>query len=99
MTTPVKLWRRQKDTASLIGQKGKLLQWTIIRIPSKSFASKAPYPVVNVEMENKKKMIGQLVDWQKEDLTTGREVITVLRRHFTQDKESVIPYIIKFKPT
>jgi len=99
MTTPVKLWRRQKDTTSLIGKKGKILQWTMIRVPSKSFASQAPYPVVIVEMENKKNMIGQLVDWQKEDLKNGREIITVLRRHATQDKESVIPYIIKFKPT
>src|SRR5437588_75901 len=98
ITTPVKLWRRQKNTASLIGKKGKIVQWTIIRVPSKSFASQAPYPVVIVAMETGENMMGQLVDYEKKDIQNGREVVMVLRRHVTEDKESVIPYIIKFKP-
>ena len=98
ITTPVKLWRRQKNTASLIGKKGKIVQWTIIRVPSKSFASQAPYPVVIVAMEIGENMMGQLVDYEKKDIQNGRQVVMVLRRHVTEDKESVIPYIIKFKP-
>jgi len=97
-TSPVKLWRRQKNTASLIGKKGKILQWTVIRVPAKSFSNQAPYPVIIVKMESGENMIGQLVDWQKEDLHKGREVITVLRRHRIEDHESVIPYVTKFRP-
>ena len=52
ITTPVKLWRRQKQTASLIGQKGEIVEWTIIRTPPKSFVQEAPYPVVIVRLEN-----------------------------------------------
>ncbi|EKD84598.1 MAG: hypothetical protein ACD_38C00188G0001, partial [uncultured bacterium] len=37
ITSPVKLWRRQKSASSLIGKKGKILHWTIIRVPAKSF--------------------------------------------------------------
>ena len=96
--SPVKLWRRQKSTASLIGQHGKILHWTIIRVPAKSFANQAPYPVVIVKLTSGEKMIGQLVDWQKDDLYSGREVVAVLRKHHVEDKESIIPYIIKFKP-
>lgn len=96
--TPVKQWRRQKQTASLIGKTGILLQWTIIRVPAKSFTKEAPYPVIIVQLENKKKMIGQLVDYSTSDLTSGRKVVAVLRRTVPEDAESLIPYTIKFKP-
>lgn len=98
ITTPVKQWRRQKDVASVIGKTGKLLHWTIIRTPAKSFGKEAPYPVVIVEMEGKKRMIGQLVDWEQKDLATNKTVIAVLRRLRTDDTEGIISYTIKFKP-
>ncbi len=97
-TSPVKLWRRHKNSAFLIGKKGKILQWTTIRIPAKSFSDQAPYPVVIVKMQSGENMIGQLVDWQEKDLMTGREVVSVLRRLRTEEKEDVIYYHIKFKP-
>ena len=98
ITTPVKLWRRQKDVASLIGVKGKILNWTIIRVPTKTFANEAPYPVVIVELANKEKMVGQLVDWEDKDLKKGKIVSGVLRKSFAGDSESVIAYTLKFKP-
>ena len=76
ITTPVKLWRRQKDTAAVIGKTGVILQWTIIRIPPRSFVQEAPYPVVIVSLGNGKKMIGQLVDYEEKDLIKGRKVVT-----------------------
>ena len=97
-TSPVKLWRRHKNVSTLIGKKGKILLWTIIRIPAKSFMDQAPYPVVIVKMQSGENMIGQLVDWQEKDLMTGRDVVSVLRRLRTEEKEDVIYYNIKFKP-
>lgn len=97
-TSPVKLWRRQKNTAALIGKKGEILQWTMIRVPAKSFMDQAPYPVVIVRMQNGENMIGQLVDWQEKDLTIGKEVIAVLRRLRTEGKDDIIYYNIKFRP-
>jgi uncharacterized OB-fold protein len=98
VTSPVKLWRRQGDTAALIGKKGRILNWTIIRVPAKSFMDQAPYPVVIVKMENGKNMIGQLVDWQQEDLAAGKKVVSVLRKLRTEQQEDVIYYNIKFRP-
>ena len=98
ITTPVKLWRRQKNVTSLIGKRGKILQWTLIRIPPKSFMDQAPYPVVIVKMQNGENMIGQLVDWQEKDLIIGKEVVSVLRRLRTEEREDIIYYNIKFKP-
>ena len=97
ITTPVKLWRRQKDTAAVIGKIGVILQWTIIRIPPRSFVQEAPYPVVIIKM-NGKNAIGQLVDWDSSDLVKGRKVVAVLRKLFPENPESVIAYVIKFKP-
>ena len=98
ITTPVKLWRRQKDVASLIGKEATLVQWTIIRTPPKSFIKEAPYPVVIVQLQTGKKMIGQLVDWQESDLVKGKKVVAVLRKLFPDSPESIITYTIKFKP-
>ncbi len=98
VTSPVKLWRRQKNTSTLIGKRGKILLWTIIRIPAKSFVDQAPYPVVIVKMQDGENMIGQLVDWQDKDLVIGREVVAVLRRLRTEGIEDVLYYHIKFKP-
>ena len=97
-TSPVKLWRRQKKSSSLIGKKGRILLWTIIRVPGKSFTDQAPYPVVIVKMQNGENMIGQLVDWQEKDLRVGQEVVSVLRRLRTEGQEDIIYYNIKFKP-
>jgi uncharacterized OB-fold protein len=97
-TSPVKLWRRQKDIVSLIGKTGKILLWTIIRVPAKSFVDQAPYPVVIVKMDDGKKMVGQLVDFGKENLAVGQKVQAVLRRLKTEGKEDAIYYHFKFKP-
>jgi len=98
ITTPVKLWRRQKNVSAVIGKTGEILQWTIIRTPPRAFVQEAPYPVVVVSLAGGKKMVGQLVDWNQEDLIKGRKVVAVLRKLFPSDAESVIAYIIKFKP-
>lgn len=98
ITTPVKLWRRQKDVAAIIGKKGQILNWTIIRVPAKAFHNEAPYPVVIIELENRERMISQLVDFEEKDLKKGKKVVAVLRRSFTGDSESIIAYNIKFKP-
>jgi len=74
------------------------VQWTIIRVSPKSFAKEAPYPVVIVKLTASKKMIGQLVDWQPADLIKGKKVVTVLRRAYPEDAESIIDYTMKFKP-
>lgn len=72
--------------------------WTIIRIATKLFSSQAPYPVAIIKLDQGQQLIGQLVDWEEEDLKKGREVVAVLRRSHTEDKESVITYTIKFRP-
>lgn len=99
ITTPVKLWRRQKEVSKQIGLEGTILSFTLIRVAAKGFGNEAPYPVIIAKMENGEKMIGQLVDWQEKDLKKGRKVTAVLRKLTPEKSDNIIAYVIKFKPS
>jgi uncharacterized OB-fold protein len=96
--SPVKVWRKQKKLSKQIGLMGKIVSFTCVRVAPVDYIPQAPYPVVIVELTNKERMIGQLVDYEEADLKIGREVVTVIRRVRTEEKEEVIPYVIKFRP-
>lgn len=98
MISPVKVWRHQKEVAHLLGKEGKIISWTLIKVPPADYEQEAPYPVVLVELQDKKRIIGQLVDWTKKDFQIGKKVKTVYRRIRKPDLEGVIPYGIKFRP-
>lgn len=96
--SPVKVWRRQKKISSLLGKEGRIVTHSLIRVAPKSFIAQAPYPAVIVKLDNGESMIGQLVDFEKEDVRIGRKVIAVFRRVGIENNDDVIPYVIKFKP-
>ena len=98
MISPIKIWRRQKEIRKILGKKGKVLVWTKIFTPGTDFKKYAPYPVIMVELENNEKVYGQLVDFRDEDLKTGREVVSVLRKVREPSIDGVIAYGVKFKP-
>ena len=98
INSPVKIWRKQKEITSLLGRRGKIISYTVIRVPPLSFERQAPYPVVLVSFNDKEKRVGQLVDFDEKDLKIGREVEAVYRRIKEPDEEGVITYGVKFKP-
>ncbi len=98
VTTSSKIWRRSNKLSSLIGTKGTISSFTIIRVAPKGFVHYTPFPVVIVEASNGKKLIGQLTDYSEEDIVIGRKVIAVIRRMNTEHEKEVIPYVIKFRP-
>jgi uncharacterized OB-fold protein len=97
MISPVKIWRRQKVIRKILNQKGKIISWTKIYVAGTEFKKFAPYFVVLVELQNKEKVIGQLVDFEGEKLSYGSEVKAVLRKVKETKEEDVIPYGVKFK--
>lgn len=97
MISPVKIWRRQKVIREILNQKGKIISWTKIYVAGTEFKKFAPYFVVLVELQNKEKVIGQLVDFEGEKLSYGSEVKAVLRKVKETKEEDVIPYGVKFK--
>jgi uncharacterized protein len=98
MTSPVKIWRNQKKLAALIGKKGKLISWTIIRVPPAGFESQAPYPVGLIKLEDGRTIIAQVVDYTEEGLKFGQKVVTIIRRTVQAEGGDVIPYGIKVRP-
>jgi len=98
INSPVKIWRKQKEISSLLGKRGKILSYTIIRVPPLGFERQAPYPVILVDLGKGEKRVGQLVDYKESDLKIGRVVEVVYRRIKEQDFEGVIQYGVKFKP-
>ncbi len=98
MISPVKIWRRQKTIRKLLRNTGKILAWTMIRVPSAGFKEFAPYPVVLIEFPNAKKAFGQLVDYHANDLQVGKKVICILRKVRKASDDGVIAYGLKFKP-
>ncbi len=98
MLSTVKIWRNQKKVAGLIGKTGVIISWTVIRVPPTDFSDQAPYPVAIVELENKKRITAQLVDWNPDDLKFGRRVMTIVRRVMQPTAEGLIYYGIKVRP-
>lgn len=103
MNSPVKIWRNQKYIAKMLGREGKIVSWTVIRVPPSGFSNLAPYPVVLVDLVGGGRITAQLVDppageagWN-EDLV-GMKVRVVVRRICEPTTEGVIPYGIKVKP-
>lgn len=107
MISPVKLWRRQKFIPKLLGKKGKIESWTIVRTPPTGFKHFAPYITALVELDDGERMIGQIVDLDIDEFTNeqkakphtlrGAWVRAILRKVREPDKEGVVPYGIKFK--
>lgn len=98
MLSPVKIWRNQRKIAGLIGKTGKIIAFTVIRVPPGEFTDQAPYPVVIVELADKTRLSVQLVDWEPKHLAFGQRIVTVVRRTIKPTGEGVIPYGIKVKP-
>lgn len=96
--TPVKIWRRKNAISSLVGKKGVIESFTMVRVAPMGFSQYAPYIVAIVKLANGKKLVGQVTDCKYEDLDVGRKVNAVIRRQRTEDKKDVIPYVIKFRP-
>lgn len=95
--SPVKVWRNQKKVTAVLGKKGVVISWTIIRTPPVGFEDQAPYAVALVALDEVN-FVGQIVDCDIEKVHKGMKVKAVLRRVKTPGKEGIIPYGVKFKP-
>lgn len=80
----------------MLGREGRVVSWTVVRVPPTGFSSLAPYPVVIVEFADGKRITAQMVDWS--DITFGMKVKVVVRRLSEPPTEGVIPYGIKVRP-
>ena len=93
MKSAVKIWRERKERYENLGKEGKVVSWTkIIEAP---VGWQGQYYGVIVELDNKLKVMGQMVNCQR--IGVGDKVTGVLRRLGEAREDEVIEYGVKWK--
>jgi uncharacterized OB-fold protein len=77
---------------------GKVVTYTIIRVPPQPFSDQAPYAVGIVELDDGVRLTGQIVDCAFEELKIGRRVKIEFRKIYQEGEAGVIYYGYKFVP-
>lgn len=105
MSSAVEVWRKHKNLNKYLNRKGKVLTWTKIYVAPEGFEHQVPYFVGIIELNpstgaqgRREKLPLQIVDCSDEQIKTGMEVLTVIRRGEKVNAEEVIEYSIKAKP-
>lgn len=81
-----------------LAEKGKVLTYTIIRVPPSQFKDQAPYAVGIVELEDGARLTGQIVDCDFEDLGIGMPVKIEFRKLYQDGQSGILCYGYKFVP-
>ncbi len=77
---------------------GKVVSYTIIRVPPSQFGDQAPYALAIAELTNGVKLMAQIVDVDPEKIKVGMDVRIEFRRVQTDDHHGVLSYGYKFVP-
>jgi len=77
---------------------GKIVSFTIIRVPPHPFVDQAPYAIGIVELDNHIRLTGQIVDCPFEELEIGKRVKIEFRKIYQEGEAGVIYYGYKFVP-
>lgn len=81
-----------------LAERGKILSYTIIRVPPHQFVDQAPYTVGIVELDDGVKITGQIVDCDFKDLKIGKRVKIEFRKIYEEGEAGVLCYGYKFVP-
>lgn len=77
---------------------GKILTYTVIRVPPAPFKDEAPFAVAVVEMDDGPRITTQVVDWQEDELRVGQAVRLEFRRIQSDGEAGSIHYGYKAVP-
>lgn len=80
-------------------ERGKLVTYTIIRVPPEKYKRYAPYVVGVVELEDGTRIMAQITDVELENVKIGMELEVTLRKLYEYGEEGHIVYGIKFRPS
>ena len=91
------VWPREFETV-MLSDRGKILTYTIIRVPPHQFVDQAPYAVGIVELDDGVKLTGQVVDCNFEELSIGKRVEIEFRKIMQEGEAGILCYGYKFVP-
>lgn len=81
-----------------LGDRGKLVTFTVIRSPPSGYEEYTPYVVGIVELDDDVRVISQIVDCDIEDVRTGMELEAAFRIASTDGDSGIVMYGTKFRP-
>jgi uncharacterized OB-fold protein len=81
-----------------LAEAGKIITYTVIRVPPHPFADQAPYALGIVELDDGVRLTGQVVDCSFEDIKVGKRVKVEFRKIYEEGPAGVIYYGYKFVP-
>ena len=81
-----------------LADKGKVITYTVIRVPPQQFVDQSPYAVGIVELDDGVRLTGQVVDCDFSDLKIGQRVKIEFRKIYDVGESGVICYGYKFVP-
>jgi len=93
-----KVRNRAEFEDTKLAEKGKVLTYTIIRVPPHQFVDQAPFAVGIAELDDGVKLTGQIVDCDFEDLKIGQRVKIEFRKIYDEGEAGIICYGYKFVP-
>ncbi len=90
---------RRKGTlvAQKMPKKGKIVTFTELFAGPAGFEHETPYFIAIIELDNKARLLSQVVDSEKEKVKVGARVEKVFRKISDIDPEGPIAYGYKFK--
>ena len=71
---------------------GRVVSYTIIRVPPEQFSDQAPYAIGIIELNNEVKILAQIVDCDFEDLDIGKKVKIEFRKIRSEGEAGIICY-------
>ena len=88
----------RKFEKHILSDKGKVLTYTIIRVPPAPFKDQSPYAVGIVELDDGVKLTGQIVDCPFEEIKAGQRVKLEFRKMYSVGHSGILCYGYKCVP-
>ncbi len=88
----------QQFEAVKLAETGKVVTYTIIRVPPHQFVDQAPYAVGIVELDDGVKIVGQIVDCDFDEIKIGQDVKLEFRKLSDVGESGILCYGYKFVP-
>jgi len=76
---------------------GKIYSYSKVFVGPIGFENETPYHIAIIELDNKTKILAQIVDSEDEAIRIGAKVKKVFRKISDNDEEGIIAYGYKFK--
>ena len=89
--------RKGKLTPKIMPWNGKIVSYTEVFVGPTGFEHETPYFLALVELDNKVKLLSQIVDSDKDRIKIGARVKKIFRKIGDSSAEGAIAYGYKFK--